>query len=190
MLRGGDSIFLEGLEMLLVGVEPPPAPDGEFPSRPNDRRTVLRAVGGFHHGHCFSVHERVSVGRSADCTIMLDDSALALRHAVLEPHPEGAVLRDLGTGKGNIVNGHRVRDALLRAGDQVLFSSQQRFVLEAPSGGPRETPDFDEQEAQPDPADDVPRSTMPPSVRRVPWLLFAALMMAGALSLLLLYGTR
>ncbi len=190
MLRGGDSIYLEGLEMLLIGAEPPPAPDEESPSRPNDRRTVLRAAGGFHHGHCFSLHERVTVGRSADCTIVLDDAALALRHAVLEPHREGAVLRDLGTGKGNVVNGHRVRDALLRVGDQVLFSPQQRFVVEAPSGAARGAAAVTELEAQPDRSEDAPRSTVPASVRRVPWLLLAASMLAGALSLLLLYGTR
>ncbi len=190
MLRGGDSIYLEGQEMLLVGTQPAPAPEGEFPSRPNDRRTVLRAAGGFRHGQCFSLHERVTVGRSPDSTIMLDDAALALRHAVLDPHPEGAMLRDLGTGNGSIVNGHRVRDALLCAGDQVLFSSQQRFVVEAPSGAAREALAPPEQDAQPDPADDRPRSTVPASVRRVPWLLLAALLLAGALSLLLLYGTR
>lgn len=190
MLRGGDSIYLEGLEMLLIGAEPLPAPDEGSPGRPNDRRTVLRGAGGFHHGQCFSLHERVTVGRSPECTIHIDDAALAMRHAVLEPHADGAVLRDLGTGNGSVVNGHRVRDALLRAGDQVLFSSHQRFVVEAPSRVVREPPSSPEEDANSDEGADGNRKTLPASVRRVPWLLLAALLLAGALSLLLLYGTR
>ena len=189
MLRGGDSVYLEGVEMLLMGAEPLPIPTEVPPAGCHDARTVLRGVGGRYHGQCFGLQERITVGRSADCAIRVDDMALAQRHAQLEPHAEGALLRDLGTGQGSIVNGHVVRDALLRAGDQVVFASNQRFVLEAPTRGlanPAVAVSLDDEV----PVHEEPRAAMQSSVRRFPWLLLAALMLAGALSLLLLYGSR
>src|SRR3970282_933361 len=107
MLRGGDSVYLEGVEMLLLGAEPLPIPRENPPAARPDGGTVLRGGGGRYHAHCFGLHERLTVGRSADCAIRVEDMELAERHAQLEPHAEGAVLRDLGTGEGSIVNGHR-----------------------------------------------------------------------------------
>ena len=192
MLRGGDSVYLEGVEMLLLGAEPLPIPVENPADGRADGRAVLRGVGGRYHGQSFGLQERLTVGRSADCAIRVDDMEPAERHAQLEPHAEGAALRDLGTGEGSIVNGHRVRDALLRAGDQVVFAANQRFVLEAPTRGAANPPvavSLDD-----DPAHEVPgmhpRAAMQSSARRFPWLLLAALLLAGALSLLLVYGAR
>lgn len=190
MLRAGDCVYLDGLEILLLGVEALPVPTADFPPCPNDRRAVLRGVGGFYHGHCISLHERITVGRSPDCAIHIDDVMLPARHATLEPHPEGAVMRDLGSGNGSVVNGHRVRDALLRAGDQVVFSSQQRFVVEAPSRVVRDALATPQDEADLEAGGEGVHSALPASVRRAPWLLLAALLLAGVLSLLLLYGAR
>ena len=193
MLRGGDSVYLEGVEMLLLGAEPLPIPMENPPAGRHDGRTVLRGVGGRYHGQCFGLHERLSVGRSADCGIRIDDTESAERHAQLEPHAEGAVLRDLGTGQGSIVNGHLVRDALLRAGDQVVFASNQRFVLEAPTRGvanPAVAVSLEDEVPVQEQRGAESRAAMQSSARRFPWLLLAAMMLAGALSLLLLYGSR
>lgn len=193
MLRGGDSIYLEGVEMLLLGTEPLPVPTDNPPAGRLDGRAVLRGVGGRYHGHCYNLSATITIGRTRECAIRVDDMDSAERHAQLEPHAEGAVLRDLGTGDGSIVNGHRVRDALLRAGDQVVFAAHQRFVVEAPTRiasqppvplSPDDDASFDELHG----AD--ARGARPISVRRMPWLLLAALLLAGALALLLLYGAR
>lgn len=194
MLRGGDCVYLEGVEMLLLGAEPLPAPMDTPPGDRLEGRAVLRGVGGTYHGHCFSLSAPITIGRSRECAIRVDDTGSAERHAQLEPHAEGAVLRDLGTGDGCIVNGHRVRDALLRAGDQLVLASHQRFVLEAPTRVSAEP-------ALALPSDEDARSGdttgahlggggRAVSTRRMPWLLLAALLLAGALSLLLLYGAR
>ena len=47
----------------------------------------------------------------AEHEIAVDEPAFADRHARLEPHPDGAVLRDLGSVDGSVVNGQRVRHA-------------------------------------------------------------------------------
>lgn len=189
MLRAGDAVFIDGNEWLLLGEPPAPAPSQPGPAGEAacDPRTVLRGMGGPHHGRSITLEQPRLVGRLAECDIRIDDAAFADRHARLEPHPEGVVLRDLGSHEGSTVNGWPVRDALLRAGDQVVFDTQ-RFVLEAPGGELME----DRAPGQPPPGDDVgpPAGDGHTSVRRVPWLLLAAVLLAAALSLLLVYGAR
>lgn len=194
MLRVGDAIYLDGVELLLLGARPLPAPsEKKRDTRLNDRRMVLRGVGGLHHGRCFGLEEPRLVGRAPDCDIRIDinHSSLADHHARLEPHAKGVVLRDLGSRDGSIVNGEPVRDALLLPGDQVVFATNQRFVVEAPlqeSDGHLMPPLSSDDHVPMDQG--VPTPQPSSSARRVPWLLLAAALLAGALSLLLMYGTR
>ena len=73
-----------------------------------------------------------TVGRAGECDIRVNETAFAERHARLEAHADGVVLRDMGSVEGSMVNGLAVRHALLQPGDQVVFGSQHRFVVEAP----------------------------------------------------------
>jgi pSer/pThr/pTyr-binding forkhead associated (FHA) protein len=196
MLRVGDGVFIEGTELLLVGDDPLPAPVATpkpAPLAESDPRLVLRGVGGSHHGRCVTLGQPRLVGRLAECDIRVDEPAFADRHARLEPHPDGAVLRDLGSVDGSVVNGQRVRHALLRAGDQVVFDAHHRFVVEAPSVSSWHAASVGEARAA---ADEREHEQLPvtasvgASARRMPWLLLAALLLSGALSLLLLYGVR
>jgi pSer/pThr/pTyr-binding forkhead associated (FHA) protein len=193
LLRAGDAVFVDGNEWLLLGDTPPSAP-AEARSVPGDSapdpRMVLRGVGGAHHGRSITLDQPRLVGRLPECDIRIDDAAFADRHARLEPHSEGVVLRDLGSHEGSLVNGWPVRSALLRPGDQLVFDTQ-RFVVEAPN---RDPPADVRKAAGPAPQEEtlapVADANSSSSVRRVPWLLLAALFLAVALSLLLLYGAR
>lgn len=191
MLRAGDAVFVDGNEWLLLGDTPPSAPAESKPGEQNpDPRMVLRGLGGPHHGRSITLDQPLQVGRLAECDVRIDDVAFADRHARLEPHAEGVVLRDLGSHEGSVVNGWPVRSALLRPGDQVVFDTQ-RFVVEAPNrGGLSEAA----RQTEPIPRDDPMQAESAPkqrsSARRVPWLLLAALFLAAAVSLLLLYGAR
>ena len=90
-----------------------------------------------------------------------------------------------------MVNGHPVHDALLRPGDQIAFGPLHRFVLESPlSGASAAASAFHADHIESDPADPPQPSPLGSSMRRLPWLLLAALLLAGALSLLLMYGVR
>ncbi|MFC5577901.1 FHA domain-containing protein [Lysobacter niabensis] len=192
LLRAGDAVFVDGNEWLLLGDTPPSAPAEAtpVPGESADPRMVLRGVGGAHHGRSITLDQPRLVGRLPECDIRIDDAAFADRHARLEPHAEGVVLRDLGSHEGSLVNGWPVRSALLRPGDQLVFDTQ-RFIVEAPNRDPpaeaRKLPTSAPPEEALAPAVDANRSS---SVRRVPWLLLAALFLAAALSLLLLYGAR
>ncbi len=192
LLRAGDAVFVDGNEWLLLGDTPPTAPaQAAIAPGEADARSVLRGVGGPHHGRSITLDQPRLVGRLPECDIRIDDAAFADRHARLEPHPEGIVLRDLGSHEGSLVNGWPVRNALLRAGDQVVFDAQ-RFIVEAPSrdmngaATTRAAPAPVAEEATPSGEQPMARSP----ARRVPWLLLAALFLSVALSLLLLYGAR
>ena len=191
MLRAGDTVHMDGVELILLGPSPrlladlPAALPGVL------RHVVLRGVGGTHHGRSFNLDRVCVVGRLADSDVCIAEPGFPDRHSRLEPHPDGIVLRDLGSAEGSVVNGHPVREGLLMPGDQIVFGANQRFVLEAPRVRPLGTAapaavGASELAATAEPA----RSPVASSMRRMPWLLLAALLLAGALALLLLYGAR
>jgi len=193
MLRVGDAIYIEGVELLLLAARTTamtklPA-NSVASTAEGDQRTLLRGVGGQYHGRSFTLDRPRLVGSGAECDIRIDDPAFAERHARIEPHGDFVLLRDLGAGEGSVVNGEPVRDAVLRIGDQVVFDAHQRFVIESP-GGPANTRDALAQATEEEPVVVAqPRpATLPQTARRLPWLLLAALLIAAGLSALLLFG--
>lgn len=181
LLRGGDAIYLNGRELLVLGRVPDDA--SELPpldAGRGDLRMVLRGTGGQYHGRAFTLDRMREVGGAGDVDIRIDDPAFPPRHARLECLSHGQVLlRMQGKGPVVLVNGHRVGDALLQAGDQVVFDAHHRFVVEAPL---RDLQAVDPAlVAGPDP--EPARATA--SLRHLHWVLLAALLIAGALSLLL-----
>ncbi len=192
MLRAGDTVYIDGVELQLLGDEPAPVPvavaDAE--RHPQDLRTVLRGVGGQHHGRCFTLDQPRRVGHAADCDIRIAERGFADQHAVIAQHGDGAVLRALGSSTATLVNGHPIRDALLRPGDQLIFDAQHRFVIESPKCGAAPLATAEDAGDDFSPAHSVARPVQPSSIRRMPWLLLAALMLSAALSLLLVYGER
>jgi hypothetical protein len=193
MLRVGDAVYVDGIEMRLVSAEPPLVPSAELKDAAidavGDPRVVLRGVGGQYHGRSFTLERPRLVGRNHEADIRIDDPAFADRHARLELVGERVVLRDLGSADGSLVNGESVRDAVLQPGDQVVFDAHHRFVVEAPSRPP---PGRSEGDGSGSVAFDFAAASRPSGhspVRRLPWLLLAALVIAALLSALLLFGS-
>lgn len=192
MLRLGDSVHVEGIEMVLVGRGVADGLPRELANAPADGngnlRVVLRGVGGQYHGRCFTLDRPRVVGRLEQSDIRIDDPAFADRHARLELHGEQVVLRDLGSYEGSVVNGERVREAVLSAGDQIVFDAHHRFVVEAPSRGTAATTEPATAERPlPDAAADARKGG---SRWRLPWLLLAAALLAAALLALFWFGPK
>lgn len=186
MLRPGDSIHAEGGELTLMRDAAPDAP-AVLPSvadSPGDLRLVLRGVGGHYHGRSITLERPRLVGRAPEADIRIDNQAFPERHARLEHHEGHVLLRDLDSGETSAVNGKPARDAVLLPGDQVVFDAQHRFVVEAPARSLR----TDSPIAIAPAASDRLGAGKGKRPRRLPWLLLAALLIAGALSLLLLFG--
>jgi hypothetical protein len=191
MLRVGDSIYVDGAELLLLGLRSANDPARGTPlvaGEHADARILLRGVGGRYHGRSFTLERPRTVGRGEDCDIRVDDPAFAERHARIEVANGQVLLRSLAAGETTVVNGEPVRDAVLRNGDQIVFDAHQRFVLEAP-GNPPNARDA----MQPLDDDPMPAESLRPqqrSGRRLPWLLLAALLLAAGLSGILLFGSQ
>jgi adenylate cyclase len=74
-----------------------------------------------------------TVGRAAGCDIVLLDPTVSRKHAELGCGEDEVAVRDLGSANGVFVNGERVEEAVLHAGDEVSFGAVA-FRLEAEGG--------------------------------------------------------
>ncbi|WP_240126134.1 FHA domain-containing protein [Thermomonas alba] len=185
MLRPGDCIHVEGRELLLIGARRDAAPLPRVAAAPADPcatalRLALRGIGGDHHGRSLSLERPRRVGSAAGVDLHLEGHGIAPEQAVLEPVEDQVLLHR--TASEVMVNGTPVRQALLQAGDQIVFGGRHRFVLEGPPPTNRSTPS--------PPPSASPTPAPPHWTQRVPWLLVAALLLAAALWALLVFGAR
>ncbi len=183
-LRAGDSLYLDGIELQVRGRrgDDLPLPESVADAQ-GDIRLLLRGIGGRYHGRSLPLDRPRLVGSGRGADIRPDDASVLERHARLERDGDRVLLRDLASAEGSLVNGHRVRDAVLLPGDQVVFG-ECRFVVEAPfAPAPEPASAKDATQVAPT-SKEGPRA----SPSRWPWLLLAAVLLALAISALLLFG--
>lgn len=169
-LRDGDSLFLDQLEARLTALDPandasvvatpatasapvaaaPPAAQTAVPA--NDElfattvrqalpRFIMRGVSGSMFGRTFGLLGVVTLGRSPECTVRIDEPGISRMHARLVPTETGVLLEDLGSTNGSFINGQRVLRGEVNPGDELGFDTL-RFRL-APAGqsqGPVQVP--------------------------------------------------
>jgi FHA domain-containing protein/uncharacterized protein DUF1707 len=88
-------------------------------------RDRMRALGPARRGHGWLADPalldtaRLTLGRAEDCQLVFCDDTVSRHHARLELRDGRWFLVDLGSSNGTVVNGRRVRDAEVRAGDRV-----------------------------------------------------------------------
>lgn len=191
LLRAGDAVYVEGMEMLLQapGEAPLRLPPPSGPPAAPDPCLVLRGVGGQHHGRCFALDVPRLLGAAAEADVRVEyDDAVAARHARLERHGDRVLLRGLDPARDTLVNGVAVHDAWLGPGDQLALGVQHRFVIEVPAQPAAEEAGDSPGAAAAEKDETGMGITARPSARRWPWLLLAALLLAAALNALLWYG--
>jgi FHA domain-containing protein len=64
---------------------------------------------------------RLLIGRSRDCELVLDDPNVSRRHAELRRQEGAWIVADLGSTNGVKVNGRRVEHAVLKPGDEIAL---------------------------------------------------------------------
>ncbi|MBL4849527.1 MAG: protein kinase [Planctomycetes bacterium] len=72
------------------------------------------------------------IGRDDACDIPIRDRSVSRQHARLERGKTGFVLTDLGSTYGSFVGGMRVRNVVLKSGDQIKFG---KVAVEFKDGG-------------------------------------------------------
>jgi hypothetical protein len=142
LARLGDIVLLGPVKMLIKAdsdlrdTPPPPSNDGVGPGIKNlAARAMLRAVSGQFFGKVIGLKTRTTIGRGAECDLVLEEAEMSRQHACIESTGSGIFLRDLGSANGTFVNGVSVRDAVLKPGDQIAFD-QNRFILETVGAAP------------------------------------------------------
>lgn len=186
-LRAGDAVHVDGHELMVVGLPPESRPAQRVAE--GGERMLLRGIGGPNHGRCFGVRGGLRAGSAADAQLRLDDAVPP--HVARLAVQDGALVVEADDPLQPVrVNGHPRGRAALHVGDQLAFGPH-RFVVEAPRVAP--PPSLlrtDESEALGAPSLVPSHGGGASSMRRIPWLLLAALAMAGSLALLLTYGGR
>lgn len=183
LLRAGDTVHAHGSEIEVRSAPASaPAKAKAGAADPADPCIVLRGVGGAHHGRSYTLSRTRRIGSASDSDIRVDVPGAPVQLAELQPAGACVRLHAMGTLRQVRVNGTAVQEAWLMAGDQIAFDPQSRFVVEVPWSEPAEPTN-----AAP-PAGIEPMPEQAGSTTRWPWLLLAALLLAGALAALLLFG--
>jgi hypothetical protein len=91
---------------------------------------VIRSGGG-RAGETFPIEEeRMSVGRTPDASIFLDDVTVSRNHALLVERQDGHYIDDLGSLNGTYVNRRRIESHLLEAGDEIQIGKYKLSYME------------------------------------------------------------
>jgi hypothetical protein len=120
--------------------EPPPAPPRErLPEREPEPIAATQSVSAAEAARAGLAHANdtlvvdgrrytltgtvTTIGRSSASDVTLDDASASRNHAELRRRGGKTVLVDLDSTNGTLVNGKRVREAPLRAGDRITIGT-------------------------------------------------------------------
>jgi pSer/pThr/pTyr-binding forkhead associated (FHA) protein len=210
ILRLGDVVSLDTLQFILkpdrdasIRTDVPAAStttmrsgdEASIRTRSAPPKAVLRGVSGSYFGKIVPLRGKLTIGRSSDCDLVLDEPEMSKRHAMIENSGDAILLRDLGSANGTFVNGVQVRNAILHPDDQIAFD-HNRFLLEAPGLPGRDQAIIDERDA-PNitqtmravrlPEEERPKSQAANSTRNdIWWLIGAAALIGIGIAMLLL----
>jgi pSer/pThr/pTyr-binding forkhead associated (FHA) protein len=91
---------------------------------------VVRTGGG-RAGETFPIEgERVTIGRSPEANVFLDDVTVSRNHALLVRRRDGLYLDDLGSLNGTYVNRRRIESHKLSHGDELQVGKYKLTYLE------------------------------------------------------------
>ena len=74
---------------------------------------------GIQQGSRFLITDAVTIGRSANSSIFLDDVTVSRAHATIEKTVQGFLLRDAGSLNGTYVNNVPTAQEMLKHGDEI-----------------------------------------------------------------------
>ncbi len=93
--------------------------------------TLAIRAGGGRAGEVFAVAgEKMTIGRSPDAEVFLDDVTVSRNHALLVRRRDGLYIDDLGSLNGTYVNRRRIESHRLQNGDELQVGKYKLTYLE------------------------------------------------------------
>ncbi|MEA2377016.1 MAG: hypothetical protein QOK00_685 [Thermoleophilaceae bacterium] len=93
--------------------------------------TLVIRSGGGRAGEAFNVtSERMTIGRSPEAEIFLDDVTVSRNHALLVGRRDGLYIDDLGSLNGTYVNRRRIESHRLQNGDELQVGKYKLTYLD------------------------------------------------------------
>jgi len=93
--------------------------------------TLAIRSGGGRAGEVFTVAgERMTIGRSPEAEVFLDDVTVSRNHALLVRRRDGLYIDDLGSLNGTYVNRRRIESHRLQNGDELQVGKYKLTYLE------------------------------------------------------------
>ena len=93
--------------------------------------TLAIRSGGGRAGEVFGVAaERMTIGRSPDAEVFLDDVTVSRNHALLVRRRDGLYIDDLGSLNGTYVNRRRIESHKLSNGDELQVGKYKLTYLD------------------------------------------------------------
>ena len=93
--------------------------------------TLVIRSGGGRSGEAFPLGgERMTIGRSPDAEVFLDDVTVSRNHALLVRRRDGLYIDDLGSLNGTYVNRRRIESHKLQDGDELQVGKYKLTYLE------------------------------------------------------------
>lgn len=115
-------------------------------TNPSARRTlpvtghgdcIFRFISGRHKGgECvLKPGRKLLIGSASDTDVVLGGASLSAHHAIITYMDDSPTIADLGSIYGTFVNGERISDAELEAGDHILIGTNLLKLEEVPGSG-------------------------------------------------------
>ena len=93
--------------------------------------TLVIRSGGGRSGEAFNVTgERMTIGRSPEAEVFLDDVTVSRNHALLVARRDGLYIDDLGSLNGTYVNRRRIESHRLQNGDELQVGKYKLTYLD------------------------------------------------------------
>ena len=93
--------------------------------------TLVIRSGGGRSGEAFNIGgERLTIGRSPEAEVFLDDVTVSRNHALLVRRRDGLYIDDLGSLNGTYVNRRRIESHRLQNGDELQVGKYKLTYLD------------------------------------------------------------